>query len=56
MGGLLQRAVLVDRHQHGVAALGRDLDRNSIIVDLLDEREQVPTRFARRHRHRQLLA
>src|SRR6185437_6036229 len=48
---LLPGGVLVGRHQHGVPALGRDLDGCPVVVDLLDEREQRSTGFACSDRH-----
>src|ERR1700759_859363 len=51
IGRLLPRGVIVGRHQHRVAALGGDLDRRSVIVDLLDQREQGPPRLASCDRH-----
>src|ERR1700733_12016267 len=56
IGRLLPGGVIVGRYEHGVAALGRDLDRGAIVVDLLDQREQRPSRLTSCDRHRHLLS
>jgi len=38
---LHERVVVGSGQQHGVAALGRDLDGLAVVVDLLDEGEQI---------------
>jgi hypothetical protein len=51
VGALLQGVEVVTRHQDCTATPRGDLHRCVVIVDLLDEREEVLARLARRDRH-----
>ena len=42
VGRLLLRGVFIGGHENGVPLAGNDLDGSTIVVDLLDEREQRP--------------